>query len=111
MVKTRYTADEVIGILIGIAAGGRGGGVNPENPMLGIPSFTDALEADRERQRPKSPPTTSRPPRARSAKEQAYSRAFKRLAPTYKKKNGGWKKDGFKRCVKAAHADCRKEMR
>lgn len=47
--------------------------------------------------------------RRASARSKAYGRAFKRLAPTFKKKNGGWKKDGFKRCVKAAHRDCREK--
>jgi len=32
-----------------------------------------------------------------------YGRAFKKVAPKYKKKSGGWKKDGFKRAQKAAH--------
>ena len=41
--------------------------------------------------------------RKASAYSQKYGRAFKRLAPKYKKKNGSWKKDGFKRCQKAAH--------
>jgi len=46
----KYSADDVIDILIGIGMGGRGGGVNPENPMLGIPSFGEAVEEDRRRQ-------------------------------------------------------------
>lgn len=32
----------------------------------------------------------------------AYGKAFKELAPTYKLKNGSWKKNGFKRCAAAA---------
>ena len=32
-----------------------------------------------------------------------YSQAFKRVSKQYKKKNGDWKKDGFKRAVRAAH--------
>lgn len=35
--------------------------------------------------------------------QRAYKKAFDSLAPSYKNKNGQWKKDGFKRCVKAAH--------
>lgn len=46
-----YSAEEVLAILIGISTGGRGGGVNPENPILGIPSFADALAEDRARGR------------------------------------------------------------
>lgn len=45
--------------------------------------------------------------RKASARSKKYGRAFKRLAPKYKKKNGSWKKDGFKRCVRAAHRACK----
>lgn len=45
-------------------------------------------------------------PKATKRKASAYSKrygaAFKRLAPKYKKKSGGWKKDGFRLCGKAA---------
>jgi len=37
-----------------------------------------------------------------------YGRAFKRLAPKYKKKGGGWKKNGFKRCAAAARRVAKK---
>ena len=46
--------------------------------------------------------------RKASARSRAYGRAFRRLSPLYKKKSGGWKKDGFKRCVRAAHKACKK---
>ena len=45
--------------------------------------------------------------RKASARSKKYGRAFKRLAPKFKKKNGSWKKDGFKRCVRAAHRACK----
>ena len=48
-----------------------------------------------------------KPKRRASARSKKYGRAFKRLAPKYKKKNGSWKKDGFARCVRAAHRACR----
>lgn len=38
-----------------------------------------------------------------TAYQKKYKKAFKSLAPKYKNKNGKWKKDGFKRCVKEAH--------
>ena len=38
-----------------------------------------------------------------TAYQKRYKKAFKQLAPKYKLKNGKWKKDGFKRCVRAAH--------
>ncbi len=40
--------------------------------------------------------------RKASAYSKRYGKAFKRLAPKYKKKGGGWKKNGFKRCAAAA---------
>jgi hypothetical protein len=41
----------------------------------------------------------------RKASEYAkkYGKAFKRIAPKYKKKSGGWKAGGFKAAQKAAH--------
>lgn len=45
--------------------------------------------------------------RKASASQKKYGRMFKKLAPRFKKKNGSWKKDGFKRCVRAAHRACR----
>ena len=46
--------------------------------------------------------------RAASASQKRYGREFKRLAPKYKKKSGGWKKDGFKRCAAAARKAAKK---
>ena len=41
--------------------------------------------------------------RKASAASKRYGRAFKQVAPTYKLKNGSWKKNGFKLAVRAAH--------
>ena len=41
--------------------------------------------------------------RKASAQSKRYGREFKRLAPKFKLKNGKWKKNGFRNCVKAAH--------
>ena len=38
-----------------------------------------------------------------SAYSRKYGKAFKRVAGQYKKKSGGWKKNGFKNAQKAAH--------
>lgn len=100
------TKDEIIDTLIGIIIGGRGG-IGGENPPLGIPSFMEALEQDRRR----GSKARTQAKRQASKAQKAYGRAFKRLAPKYKKKNGSWKKDGFKRCVRAAHRDCRRKHR
>jgi hypothetical protein len=53
----------------------------------------------------KKPSSTQQVPKRKrgpSAYNKAYSRAFKKVAPRFKKKNGGWKKDGFKRAGAAA---------
>ena len=41
--------------------------------------------------------------RKASAASKRYGKAFKKLAPQFKLKNGSWKKNGFKNAVKAAH--------
>jgi len=41
--------------------------------------------------------------RKASAYSKRYATAFKRIAKKYKKKGGGWMKDGFKRAQKEAH--------
>jgi len=46
--------------------------------------------------------------RKASAYSKRYGRAFKKLAPKYKKKNGQWKKDGFKRCGAAARREAKR---
>lgn len=98
--------DEIIDTLIGIIVGGRWGGPNPTgNPYLNIPSLREAIEEDRARGKR----TRTKVKRGATKAQKMYGRAFKRLAPKYKKKNGSWKKDGFKRCVRAAHKECRRK--
>lgn len=46
-----------------------------------------------------------------SAYQTAYGKNFKKVAPKYKKKGGGWKKDGFKRAQAEAHRLTKKEMK
>jgi len=43
-----------------------------------------------------------------SAYSRKYKAAFRRIAPTYKNKNGTWRKGGFKAAVKAAHKAVKK---
>jgi hypothetical protein len=43
-----------------------------------------------------------------SAASKRYGRAFKQIAPTYKLKNGSWKKNGFRSAVRAAHKMAKK---
>ena len=46
------------------------------------------------------PPPSKRKP---SAYNRRFSKAFKKVESKYKKKNGGWMKDGFKRAQREAH--------
>ena len=41
--------------------------------------------------------------RKASAYSKRYGKAFKKVSPDYKKKNGEWKKNGFRSAVQAAH--------
>lgn len=101
------TKDQIIDTLIGIIMGGRGQGAIDQgnNPWLNdagwdLPTLGQAIAKDKA--------ARSKPKRTASRSQKKYGRAFKRLAPKYKKKNGSWKKDGFKRCVRAAHRECRR---
>lgn len=40
-----------------------------------------------------------------------YGKNFKKVASKYKKKSGGWKKNGFKNAQKEAHRLTKKEMK
>lgn len=115
----KFDAEEVLEILVGVLAGGVGPPRTYENPILGIPSFRGALEEDRARSRrsPGSSGQGNQPSRRfpipknkrkASAYSKRYGKEFKRLAPKYKKKNGAWKKDGFKRCAAAARRKAKK---
>ena len=53
-------------------------------------------------------PAVTKPKRKASAANKKYAAAFTKLKPQFMKKNGGWKKDGFKRCAKASHKMCKK---
>jgi len=70
-----------------------------EGEVLNQVQPTDAMEAEAELQAAPAPKKKRKP----TKHQKAYSKAFEKLAPNYKKANGQWKKDGFKRCVKAAH--------
>jgi hypothetical protein len=52
--------------------------------------------------------STEKKKRKPTAANKKYSKAFKKLAPSFKLKNGSWKKDGFKNCCKGAHKMCKK---
>jgi len=46
--------------------------------------------------------------RKATAASKRYGKAFKKIQHRYKKKNGSWKKDGFKRCAAAARRMAKK---
>lgn len=46
-----------------------------------------------------------------NAYQKRYKKHFKALESKYRLKNGKWKKNGFKACVKAAHAAARKNKK
>ena len=51
---------------------------------------------------------TKKRPRKRSAYNKRYAAAFKKVQKKFKKKNGGWMKDGFKRAQREAHRIARR---
>jgi len=52
--------------------------------------------------------TTKKRARKPNAYNAKYSKAFKSIQGKYKTKSGSWKKDGFKRAQKAAHAKAKR---
>ncbi len=49
--------------------------------------------------------------RKTSPYQTAYGNAFKKIAPKHKTKKGAWKKGGFKRTQKAAHAEAKRRTK
>jgi len=92
------TAEDVIEFLLMVKGGDAGRGLD-YGPQTGLREAIKKDKAKRSRAKPKRRATPA---------SKKYGRAFKRLAPRYKKKNGSWKKDGFARCVRAAHRKCRR---
>ncbi len=50
---------------------------------------------------------TPRPRKKTTAYQRKYKKAFAKVKPKHMKKDGTWKKDGFKAAVKAAHRMCK----
>ena len=48
-------------------------------------------------------PIEVKKPRKASAYSKRYGKAFEKVAKDFKKKNGEWKKNGFRSAVRAAH--------
>ena len=56
-------------------------------------------------------PAAAKKPRKPSAYGKRYGIEFRKVAPKYKTKSGGWRKDGYRAAVRAAHAATRKAMK
>ncbi len=52
--------------------------------------------------------TPKKAPRKASAYSKKYAKAFQSVKSKHMKKSGGWKKDGYKKAVKAAHAKAKR---
>ncbi len=76
-------------------------------PLHSDPGTTKG-EVRKTARRAYEPKPKAKPKRKASAYSKRYGKAFKKLAPKYKKKNGQWKKDGFKRCGAAARKEAKK---
>ena len=50
-----------------------------------------------------TPSEVPKKPRKASAYSKRYGKAFEKVAKDFKKKNGEWKKNGFRSAVRAAH--------
>jgi len=71
---------------------------------------TDAMEAEEVLTEAGGTTKTSKK-RKKSKYHTAYGKHFKAIQSKYKLKNGKWKKDGFKRCARAARDLARKELK
>jgi hypothetical protein len=49
----------------------------------------------------------AKPKRKANPRNKAYAIAFKSIESDFKKKNGSWKKNGFKNCAKKANGMCK----
>ncbi len=83
-----------------------------EGEVLRQVQETDAMVAERALEEDEAKAVVdSTKPRRKTKYQRKYSSAFDSIKEVYMKKDGTWKKGGFKRAVKAAHAKARKEMK
>lgn len=61
------------------------------------------ISSERESEGAHEQAVVTKKPRKASAYNRRFSAAFKKCQRRFKKKSGGWKKDGFKHCQAAAH--------
>jgi len=112
--------EQGVGVLIGLALGGPAGArlgnqavqVHQASPFTEIQksllfsTLPERAGADLLEARGSAATGFPLPPmkkkRRATAASKRYGKAFKKIQHKYKKKNGSWKKDGFKRCAAAA---------
>lgn len=63
----------------------------------------DVQEVIEESMQANAPASSTPRKKTKTAYQRAYKKAFAKIAPKYKLKNGKWKKGGFRAAVKAAH--------
>ncbi|GAI68497.1 unnamed protein product [marine sediment metagenome] len=78
-------------------------GGNVEDFDLGVQQ-AEAMQAN-------APLSAVAPVKKLTKYQKRYKREFAKLKPSYTLKNGKWKKNGFKACVKKAHANTKKALK
>ncbi len=67
----------------------------------------DVVEGEKQAAELSTLGSSAKPRKKTTAYQRRYKKAFKQVSPTYKLKNGKWKKGGFQKAVKAAHKEAR----
>jgi hypothetical protein len=84
-----------------------------EGEVLRQVQETDAMVAERALEEDEAKAvvdSATKPKRKKTKYQRTYKKHFDKVASSHKNKNGKWKKGGFKRAVKAAHAATKKEL-
>ena len=69
--------------------------------------FPVTIEGEKQAEELSTMGTKSKARKKTTPYQRRYKKAFKQVSPTYKKKDGKWKKGGFQKAVKAAHKEAR----
>lgn len=73
--------------------------MNGDNLQITLPTASMSMASETPQTKPK---------RRKSAYSRKYKKAFDQVSKDFKKKNGMWKKGGFRAAVKKAHAKAKK---
>ena len=102
-------SDEEVEAIIRAFLAGVARGASEQFPTAEQAGKSIGRRATRGRSR-KADPLTKKV-RKVSAYQKAYGKNFKKVQAKYKKKDGSWKQDGFKRAQAEAHKLTKKEMK